>query len=367
MTGRFEEDRRTVSGRDLSRRFYERAVRPLVSGVPHAAALLGEGSEVLGFDDEISTDHDFGPRVQLFVPPGFDATPIDAALGGLPARFDGFPVVYPDSDRHGGRPHHQVEVTTAQAFFVDRIGVDPADGMKLTDWLLVPTQILASLTGGVVLHDPLDLLTTRRRALAWYPDDIWRYVLAAGWLRVSQEEPFVGRTGGRGDDLGSRMLVARVARDLVRIGFLLERRWAPSGKWLTAAFAQLTLADQIGEHLHHALRATRWREREAALCAAASHLAAATNRLGLAEPVDPAPRRFHSRDIHVLGGERLTHALTDAISDPPLRTLLTRLGHRPDGPLGHLPGAIDQATDSVEILTQPIRRRDYAPALGLRA
>ncbi|ABW16461.1 hypothetical protein Franean1_7140 [Parafrankia sp. EAN1pec] len=183
----------------------------------------------------------------------------------------------------------------------------------------VPTQILASLTGGVVLHDPLDLLTTRRRALAWYPDDIWRYVLAAGWLRVSQEEPFVGRTGGRGDDLGSRMLVARVARDLVRIGFLLERRWAPYGKWLTAAFAQLTLADQIGEHLHHALRATRWREREAALCAAASHLAAATNRLGLAEPVDPAPRRFHSRDIHVLGGERLTRALTDAISDPPPR------------------------------------------------
>ncbi|MEX5713141.1 hypothetical protein AB1484_34110 [Parafrankia sp. FMc6] len=103
-------------------------MRPLVSGVPHAAALLGEGSEVLGFDDEISTDHDFGPRVQLFVPPGFDATPIDAALGGLPARFDGFPVVYPDSDRHGGRPHHQVEVTTAQAFFVDRVGIDPADG-----------------------------------------------------------------------------------------------------------------------------------------------------------------------------------------------------------------------------------------------
>ncbi len=84
------------------------------------------------------------------------------------------------------------------------------------------------------------------------------------------------------------MLVARVARDLVRSGFLLERRWAPYGEWPTAAFAQLTLADQIGEHLHHALRATRWRERDAALCAAASHLAAATNRPGLAEPVDPA-------------------------------------------------------------------------------
>ncbi|WP_242605998.1 DUF4037 domain-containing protein [Frankia sp. Cppng1_Ct_nod] len=152
-----------MSGRDLSRRFYEQAVRPLVSGVPHAAALLGEGSEVLGFDDEISPDHDFGPRVQLFVLPGFDAEPVDIALERLPARFEDFPVVYPDSDRYDGRPHHQVEVTTARAFFVDRHGVDPADGMGLADWLLAPTQILASLTGGVVLHDPLDLLTGRRR------------------------------------------------------------------------------------------------------------------------------------------------------------------------------------------------------------
>ncbi|WP_255739531.1 DUF4037 domain-containing protein [Frankia sp. CiP3] len=129
---------------------------------------------VLGFDDVVSTDHDFGPRVQLFVPPGVDTRQLDVALERLPARFDGFTVVYSDGDRYGGRPHHQVEVTTAQAFFVDRPGVDPADGMELADWLLAPTQILASLTAGVVLHDPLDPLTTRRRALAWYPDDVWR-------------------------------------------------------------------------------------------------------------------------------------------------------------------------------------------------
>ncbi|WP_230205226.1 DUF4037 domain-containing protein [Parafrankia elaeagni] len=284
--------------------------------MPHAAALLGEGSEVLGFDDEVSTDHDFGPRVQLLVPPDFDTTPVDLAMERLPVRFDGLPVAYPDSDRHGGWSHHQVEVTTARAFFVDRLGVDPADGMDLAGWLLAPTQILAGLTGGVILHDPLDLLTVRRRALAWYPDDVWRYVLAAGWLRVSQEEPFVGRTGGRGDDIGSRMVAARVARDLARIGFLLERRWAPYSKWLMTAFTRLTLADQVGRHLRHAISATQWRAREAALCAAASHLADATNRLGLAEPVDPAPRRFHTRDIQVLGAERLTRALTDAINDP---------------------------------------------------
>ena len=32
-------------------------------GLPHAAALIGSGSEILGFDDEMSTNrHHYGPR-----------------------------------------------------------------------------------------------------------------------------------------------------------------------------------------------------------------------------------------------------------------------------------------------------------------
>ncbi|SNQ50824.1 hypothetical protein FRACA_540010 [Frankia canadensis] len=54
-----------------------------------------------------------------------------------------------------------------------------------------PTQIPAGITGGVVLHDPFDLLTARRRA--WHPNDIRPHALASGWRRVSQEEPPIGR------------------------------------------------------------------------------------------------------------------------------------------------------------------------------
>ena len=60
-----------VSGLDLSRRFFQEIVRPLLTrnfpAVRYAAALLGPGSEVLGFDTEISTDHDWGPRLFLFL------------------------------------------------------------------------------------------------------------------------------------------------------------------------------------------------------------------------------------------------------------------------------------------------------------
>jgi hypothetical protein len=327
-------------------------VAPLLAGTPHAAALLGDGSEVLGYDDETSTDHDFGPRVQVFLNPGDDHGAVHATLAGLPGRFE---------DWQG----HQVEVATAADFFARVIGVDPAGGMGLADWLLVPTQRLASLTAGPVFHDPADELERRRAALAWYPDDVWRYVLAAGWLRIGQEQAFVGRTGGTGDELGSAVLAARLARDLIRLAFLIERRWAPYSKWLGRAFAGLSLAAEVGAPLRTALAAAGWRDREAAVCAAASALVAATNRLGLAEPVDPAPRRFYERDLRVVAAEALTEALTVAITDPQVRALLTRLGQRPGASVPRLPGAIDQAVDSVDVLSHVDRCRAAAPALGL--
>ena len=53
-----------VPGVRLAGEFYAEVVRPLLEvefpGLPYAAALIGAGSEVLGFDTERSTDHDWG-------------------------------------------------------------------------------------------------------------------------------------------------------------------------------------------------------------------------------------------------------------------------------------------------------------------
>lgn len=49
-----------VPGIELARAFYEAHVAASLDGVPHAAALLG-------FDTERSTDHAWGPRLQVFV------------------------------------------------------------------------------------------------------------------------------------------------------------------------------------------------------------------------------------------------------------------------------------------------------------
>ncbi|MBA3367483.1 MAG: DUF4037 domain-containing protein [Geodermatophilaceae bacterium] len=357
-----------MSGQELSRRFHAEVVGPVVRGglgeIPYAAAMLGDGSDVLGYDDDISPDHDFGPKVQLVLPPGVDPEPLLAVLAQLPTRYEGYPVLYGSTSSSNGWSQGQPAVSTPEELFRARLGFDPAAGIDLADWLTTPTQILATLTSGPVFHDQAGLLTERREALRWYPDDVWRYVLAAAWLRIDQEEPFVGRTGGSGDELGSRIITARIARDQMKLAFLIDRRWAPYSKWLGRGFADLRLAPLLTPLLQAALSADLWREREANLCAASSVLAEATNDLQLAEPVDPAPRQFFDRDIRVLDAARLVVALTAVISDPQVRRLVDSLGGRLDG-THRLPGNVDQAVDSVDVLTNHALRRDAGPTLGL--
>src|ERR1043166_121768 len=86
-------------GRELSRLFYQEAVRPIldeaVPGLPYSAALVGRGSEVLGFDDEMSTDHYYWARILIFLREEDDARHgkiLDEALRErVPRRFRDHP------------------------------------------------------------------------------------------------------------------------------------------------------------------------------------------------------------------------------------------------------------------------------------
>ncbi|WP_202870597.1 DUF4037 domain-containing protein [Kribbella sp. VKM Ac-2571] len=84
-----------------------------------------------------------------------------------------------------------------------------------------------------------------RDALAWYPDQIWRWTLACQWSRIAQEEAFVQRTHEVGDELGSRVVAARLVRDLMRLAMLQARTYAPYSKWLGTAFARLGHPDGL--------------------------------------------------------------------------------------------------------------------------
>lgn len=334
-----------IPGLELAGAFFAELVRPLLAEalpqVPYAAALLGPGSEVLGYDSARSTDHNWGPRLQVFLADGDvkrHAATVSAMLARrLPALFRGYPTAFPSTDEPGGQPRHWVEVVGLGAWLTGQFGFDPREPVTVTDWLAAPTQRLAEVTGGAVFHDDSGGLSAARTRLAWYPRDVWLYVLACQWQRIGQEEAFPGRCAEAGDDLGSAIVTARLSRDLMRLCLLMHRRYPPYSKWLGTAFARLPEAAALVPRLTAAVTATSWPTRQQHLCQAYEKAAAMHNELGITRPLDTRTRPFFDRPYQVLDAGRFTAALRQAITDPQVQRL-------------PLIGAVDQYIDSTDVL-----------------
>ena len=150
----------------------------------------------------------------------------------------------------------------------------------------------------------------------------------------AEEEAFPGRCAEAGDELGSAVVTARLARELMRLWLLMHRRYPPYSKWLGSAFAQVPGGAGLGRHLSAALAAAGWPARERELVRAYRIVAEAHNGLGLTEPLDPGTRPYYDRPYQVLDAGRFAAALTAAITDP----LVRRLGpawHGGPGPGQH--------------------------------
>jgi hypothetical protein len=330
-----------IPGLQLAEAFYDEAVRPLLDQafprLPYAAALLGAGSEVLGYDTERSTDHDWGPRLLILLSGGGPDEVTAKLARRLPPAFRGYPTAFPVTREPGGQARHRVEVADVATWLAGQLGFDPRPPIAAADWLTVPTQRLAEITAGTVFHDGPGELSQARARLAWYPRDVWRYVLARQWQRIAQEEAFPGRCAEVGDELGSAVVTARLARDLMRLGLLMGRRYPPYSKWLGTAFARLPDAPALAPHLAAAIAATNWPARERHLGQAYRAAAGLHNGLGLTPALSTRTRRYYNRPYRVINAGRFSEALLDAIADPQVR---------------QLPGvgAVDEFIDSTDAL-----------------
>ncbi|PUB20315.1 uncharacterized protein DUF4037 [Promicromonospora sp. AC04] len=333
-----------MSGINLARAYWADVVRPILDrklpDLPRAAGRLGTGSDVLGLDDDTSRDHDWGLRLTLLVPADRVREVDQVLAAALPASYQGWPTAFPLSKDPTVR--HQVEIEAPADFVRERTGLDVGDGMTATDWLSLTGQSALEVTAGPVFEDTSGEITALRERLAWYPHDVWLHVLAAEWTRVEQELPFVGRTGQRGDDLGSRTIAARLVTALVRLGFLLERHWPPYPKWAGTLFGRLPVAPSAAGHLAGALAAATWQERDAALRAACEVLHDRQRAVGLPALDGPACEDFWDRPFTGLR-DGVAGALRAAITDPEVRAL----PHR---------GGVEQWLDDVGTLTNPTAR-----------
>ena len=247
-----------------------RFCRAASPGCNYSAGLIGSGSEVIGYDDPVSTDHHWGPRVMLFLSPADHralADPIRTQLAEeLPYRFMGYSTNFSapkteDGD-HGtqlledidaGPVNHRVDMLTLDGFMRAYLGIAADQTWLAADWLSLPQHKLLSFTGGALFRDDLNVQAARDR-LRYYPPDVWLYMLACGWSRIGQDEHLAPRAGAVGDELGAALIAGRLTRSIMQLCFVLERRYAPYAKWFGTAFAELDCAAELSPVLRSVQR-----------------------------------------------------------------------------------------------------------------
>ncbi|MEV0719807.1 hypothetical protein AB0H87_35035, partial [Asanoa sp. NPDC050611] len=136
-------------GLAVSRRLHDEVVAPALRGRRYAAGRVDTGSDVLGFDTARSTDHDWGPRLQVFVGDRHEVPAVRAAVeAALPATFHGIPTTPAVPGQVLG-----VTVDALDDYLAASLAMPDARHPTTSDWLALPTQRLAEFTAGAVFRD----------------------------------------------------------------------------------------------------------------------------------------------------------------------------------------------------------------------
>ncbi|KRA95105.1 hypothetical protein ASD83_20025 [Devosia sp. Root685] len=347
-----------MQGIELSRRFYADVVAPwlvrVAPDLPHSAALIGYGSELLGFDDETSKDHNWGPRVHIYLSEGDFAAHahrlLDDFASVMPETFLGEPAGWrsrPHPAASGpdavGAMGHGLEFHTFEGRLEAHTGLRSLENLTPLDWLGLPEQSLLAFTAGAVFRDDGGRLETLQKTLAYFPRDVWLYKIACQWGRIAEERAFVGRAGQAGDDLGSRIIAARLCHDVMAMAFLLERRYTPYPKWFGTGFSRLAIAKTLTPHLDAVLRAEAWQERGEALAAAYLALAQWQKAKNIA-PFEPVIGPYFDRPFTTINADDAVASAMAAIADPAISMLPVM-------------GAIDQVSDLTPLRTDAATSR----------
>lgn len=255
-----------MKGLDLSREYHHSIIEPLIKKHfpqiydQYAAALIGWGSDVRGNDDELSQDHEWGPRCLLFLPNSLSDQSSDLwdlLNARIPSFFQGYPTRFSVSSnqfirvpcRDGSGDVH-IEITTCRKYFTENLGVvTPSEEIE---WLSLPENRLFELTSGEVFTDGTGELTALRDYYkAYYPVNVWKYRLAYAWQSLGWDIDLIGMCDSRGDFLSSRNCLSATLFRIMKLSFLLNRRYSPSyPKWLGREFYKLPfLSAEIGSIL----------------------------------------------------------------------------------------------------------------------
>lgn len=328
-----------IPGMELNQKYYVEIVAPLLkqfdSQLIYSASLIGYGSDVLGYDNATSMDHNWGPRMQVFVG-AEDARRIDAIKKylskNLPPEFMGFPTNFSDKTFDGTQHmapceadeiNHLIEIYEIGKFFDEIFHKQPSELTNL-DWLCITEQKLVELTSGRVFYDGLDRLEKTRSMLKYYPREVKLAKLAAYWDCISNEEPFVGRRNEFNDLLGVKLISTRMVNVLLKICFVLKETYVPYSKWFTRKFDELNLP-QVKAMAVSILMENDPKRIEEKLADLYIETLKLQNRSSGVPKIEREISSFYNRPYKVIMASEIVEVLRNAITDEQIKQLDLRI------------------------------------------
>ncbi len=243
-----------MQGLEIARAFYQQYGLPMLqtqfSDVIDriAVGLVGDGSECLGFDDEISRDHDFDAGFCLWICAkdaedfGFR---LERAYAKLPKEFMGLcrSTLSPVGGNRRG-------VMTIEDFYTRYLGAPNAPD-SIERWLGTPSHSLAAVTSGAVFADPLGTFSSvRNQLLDGYPEDIRKKKLAAHIVLAAQAGQYnYPRCIARGETGAAQLAVFEFVKHIISTIYLLNNRYEPFYKWAYRGLAALPILGELGDAL----------------------------------------------------------------------------------------------------------------------
>lgn len=208
-----------------------------------AVGLVGEGSDCFGFDDEISRDHDFGPRFCMWLPdPVYDkiGEQLQKEYEQLPQEFKGFrrnPTMQ-GKDR--------CRVYRIGEFYKQFLGISHAP-LTIEEWSVIPEENLATAVNGKIFRDDLGEFTNIRNGLlAYYPDAVWRAKLAEHVVKMGQlGQCNYERMLRRKEWVTAEVILGEYMKITMETVYLLNRTYAPYYKWLHKGMDRLEILPEI--------------------------------------------------------------------------------------------------------------------------
>lgn len=210
-----------------------------------AVGLVGEGSDCFGFDDDISTDHDYGVGFCMWL----TDEDYDRIGDSLQKAYEKLIVDYVSDGRSVNRfMDERRGVFRINVFYEDILGVGVGtEGLTMEQWLSVPEDRLATAVNGMVFCDDAGVFSDMRKKLqAYYPRKVWLLRIAEKLHDFSQyAQSNYARMMARQDYVTAQLCVAGGIKSAMETAYLLNRTYAPYYKWQKKAMDKLNVLKEI--------------------------------------------------------------------------------------------------------------------------